>query len=74
MPSAKVTVPGIVKMKTKGQKIAALTAYDATFAALVDQAGIDLILVGDSAGMVIAGEQDTISITLDDMVRMTSWV
>ncbi|MFH0881477.1 MAG: 3-methyl-2-oxobutanoate hydroxymethyltransferase [bacterium] len=67
----KVTVPNILAMKQRGEKIAALTAYDATFAAVEDAAGLDLILVGDSAGMVIKGEPDTISITLDEMIFLT---
>jgi 3-methyl-2-oxobutanoate hydroxymethyltransferase len=67
----KVTVPDLVAMKQRGEKIAALTAYDATFAAIEDAAGLDLILVGDSAGMVVKGEPDTISIDLDEMVFLT---
>ncbi len=70
----KVTIPRILKMKKEGKKIAALTAYDATMAAIEDEAGMDIILVGDSAGMVIAGDADTISISLDEMVYMTKWV
>ncbi len=72
--SNKVTVPGIMSMKKNGDKIVALTAYDATFAQLEDEAGIDLVLVGDSAGMVIAGQNDTISITLDEMILLTKYV
>ncbi|HEB84351.1 MAG TPA: 3-methyl-2-oxobutanoate hydroxymethyltransferase, partial [Bacteroidetes bacterium] len=67
----KITVPGIRAMKREGRKIAALTAYDASFAALEDAAGIDIILVGDSAGMVIAGDPNTLSVTLDEMVFLT---
>jgi len=69
--SKKVTVPDLLAMKSRGEKIAALTAYDATFAAFEDAAGLDVILVGDSAGMVVKGEADTISITLDEMVFLT---
>ncbi len=67
----KVTVPWLVRMKQKGLRIAALTAYDFTFAAIEDSAGLDVILVGDSAGMVIAGNKDTLPVTLDEMVFMT---
>ncbi len=70
----KITVPGIRAMKREGRKIAALTAYDASFAALEDAAGIDIILVGDSAGMVIAGDPNTLSVTLDEMVFLTKSV
>ena len=58
----------IQAMKTAGQPITMLTAYDATFAHLIDQAGVEMILVGDSLGMVIQGQQNTISVTLDDMI------
>lgn len=67
----KITAPRLIEMKREGIPIAALTAYDATFAAIEDKAGLDLILVGDSAGMVIAGRPDTISITLDEMIFLT---
>lgn len=62
------------KIKQSGQKIAALTAYDYPTARLVDEAGIDLILVGDSLGMVVLGYPDTTSVTLDDMIRHTGAV
>ncbi len=66
-PRTKVTVPEIAAMKAAGTKIAMLTAYDATFARLVDDAGVDMILVGDSAGMVIAGAGTTLAVDLDEM-------
>lgn len=62
-----VTVADLARMKTEGEKIACLTAYDASFAALEDRAGVDAILVGDSLGMVIQGEQTTVPVTVDDM-------
>ncbi len=64
----KVTVPELARMKALGNKIAMITAYDATFARLVDLAGVDMILVGDSLGMVVQGEANTIPVGLDDMV------
>ena len=65
---SKVTVPGIAAMKAAGTRIAMITAYDATFARLVDEAGVDMILVGDSAGMVVHGRDNTIGVELHDMV------
>ncbi|HEX4981302.1 MAG TPA: 3-methyl-2-oxobutanoate hydroxymethyltransferase [Ilumatobacteraceae bacterium] len=64
---AKVTVPSIGQMKLAGERIAMITAYDATFARIVDDAGVDMILVGDSVGMVVQGEANTIPVTLDEM-------
>ena len=66
-PRTKVTVPEIAAMKAAETKIAMITAYDATFARLVDDAGVDTILVGDSAGMVIAGGSTTLAVDLDEM-------
>lgn len=60
--------------KSAGHKIAALTAYDYPTARLLDEAGLDLILVGDSLGMVVLGYPDTTSVTLDDMLRHTGAV
>lgn len=62
------TVIDLQKMKANNEKIAMITAYDATMAKLVDAGGIDMVLVGDSVGMVIQGMEDTLSVTLDDMV------
>ena len=60
--------------KKEGRKVAALTAYDYPTARLVDEAGADLILVGDSLGMVVLGHPDTTAVTLDDMIRHTGAV
>jgi 3-methyl-2-oxobutanoate hydroxymethyltransferase len=68
---SKVRVPDLLEMKHAGRKIAMLTAYDATMARLIDAAGIDVILVGDSLGMVIMGEETTVGVTLDAMVHHT---
>jgi 3-methyl-2-oxobutanoate hydroxymethyltransferase len=65
---SKVTVHTLRKMKAEARKIAMLTAYDATFSRLVDQAGVDIILVGDSAGMVVAGQGNTLPVTMDEMI------
>src|SRR6266404_193782 len=64
-------VPDLIAMKANGEKITVLTAYDATMAALLDQSGIDVLLVGDSLGMVILGGEDTLEVGMDDMVRHT---
>ncbi|MEP6694120.1 MAG: 3-methyl-2-oxobutanoate hydroxymethyltransferase [Chloroflexota bacterium] len=65
----KVTVPDVVAMKRDGKRITMMTAYDAAFARLVEAAGIDIILVGDSLGMVVLGYPNTVPVTMDDMVR-----
>ena len=64
----RVSTKTLINMKAKGEKIAMLTAYDYTFARLVDGAGIDVILVGDSASNVMAGHETTLPITLDQMI------
>lgn len=61
----------IADMKPARQKIACLTAYDASFARLLEQAGMDVVLVGDSLGMVLQGEADTLKVTMDDMIYHT---
>src|SRR3954454_13690003 len=63
----KLTVPAIAAMKASGSKIAMITAYDATFATIVDAAGVDMILVGDSVATVVQGEHTTIPVSLDEM-------
>lgn len=67
----RVRVKDLKERKQRGEKIAMLTAYDATFARLLEKAGIEVILVGDSLGMVIMGEETTIPVTLDAMVHHT---
>ncbi len=64
----RITVNTLLKMKTSGEKIAMLTAYDYSMARIVDEAGIDVILVGDSASNVMAGHETTLPITLDQMI------
>ncbi len=70
----KVTVPEIVKAKATGRPIVALTAYDYPFARIADEAGVDLILVGDSLGMVVQGFDTTLPVTMDEMVYHTRMV
>ncbi|QXP84481.1 3-methyl-2-oxobutanoate hydroxymethyltransferase [Methylococcus sp. ANG] len=69
-----VTLPSLLAMKRRGEKIASLTAYDASAASLQDEAGIEVILVGDSLGNVIQGQPTTLSVTLDHMVYHTACV
>ena len=64
----KVTTHRLFEMKQRGEKISMLTSYDFSMAKLVDEAGVDVILVGDSASNVIAGNQTTLPITLDQMI------
>src|SRR5512142_3468477 len=73
-PPKKLTIPEIVAMKRDGKRITMMTAYDVAFARLVDKAGIDVLLVGDSAGMVMLGYPNTVPVTVDDMVRMSASV
>jgi 3-methyl-2-oxobutanoate hydroxymethyltransferase len=63
----RTTVSSLQKMAVEGQKIAMLTCYDASFAALMDEAGVDVLLVGDSLGMVIQGEDSTLPVTMEQM-------
>jgi 3-methyl-2-oxobutanoate hydroxymethyltransferase len=70
-PFAKVTMPALSKMKRQGRLISALTAYDYSSARLVDEAGIDLVLVGDSLAMVVLGHENTMAITVDEMLHHT---
>ena len=64
----KITIPDIIQMKQDGRRITALTAYDFPFARLVDGGGVDIILVGDSAGVVFAGHDNTLPVTMDEML------
>ena len=66
-----ITVQDLQAKKDKGERIAALTAYDYTSAEIVDAAGIPLILVGDSLGMVVLGHETTIPVTLEEMMHHT---
>ena len=70
----KRTAPSIQAMKAAGEKIAALTAYDFVTARLLDEAGVDVLLVGDSAAMVVLGYENTLPVTLDAMLVLTAAV
>jgi 3-methyl-2-oxobutanoate hydroxymethyltransferase len=67
----KVTMPALAEMKRQGKPISALTAYDYATARLVDETGIDLILVGDSLAMVVLGHENTLAVTVDEMLHHT---
>ena len=70
----RVTTNTLQKMKAAGEKISMLTAYDFSFAKIIDSAGIDIILVGDSASNVMAGHETTLPITLEHMIYHASSV
>lgn len=74
MNSEKITAPSLMDMKARGEKISVLTAYDYAWGRLIDEAGIDIALVGDSLGMVVLGYENTLQVTMDDMVRHTAAV
>jgi 3-methyl-2-oxobutanoate hydroxymethyltransferase len=65
----KLTIQDIITMKKNGERISMLTAYDASFAGLIDAAGIDMVLVGDSLGMVLLGYNSTIPVTMEEMLH-----
>ena len=65
----KLTIQDIISMKKNGERISMLTAYDASFAGLIDAAGIDMVLVGDSLGMVLLGYNSTIPVTMEEMLH-----
>ncbi|MEW6245413.1 MAG: 3-methyl-2-oxobutanoate hydroxymethyltransferase [Nitrospirota bacterium] len=69
-----MTVPEFQKRKREGRKLIVVTAYDALFARIIEQAGIDVLLVGDSLGVVVQGNKDTLSVTMDDMLYHTKLV
>ncbi|UOA09246.1 3-methyl-2-oxobutanoate hydroxymethyltransferase [Methylobacter sp. S3L5C] len=69
-----LTVNDLLAMKQRGEKISCLTAYDAGFSTLIDKVGVDMMLVGDSLGMVIQGHETTLSVTIRDMVYHTRCV
>ena len=70
----KVTINDFLKKKSEGQKITMLTAYDYPFAKIVDESGVDAILVGDSVAMVVQGIENTLPVTMDEMIYHTKMV
>jgi len=74
MERKKVTIPALMKMKQRAQKITFVTAYDYPMAVLADQAGVDIILVGDSVGMVMLGYPSTLPVTMSEMIHHTKAV
>src|SRR5262245_24905444 len=74
MERKKVTVPDVLRMKTAGERLTMVTAYDHAFARLLDEAGVEMLLVGDSLGMVVQGLPTTLPVTLDDIVYHTRMV
>jgi 3-methyl-2-oxobutanoate hydroxymethyltransferase len=67
----KITVPHIVKMKQRGEKITCLTAYDYATARILDEAGVEMLLVGDSLGCVVQGNSNTLAVTMEEMIYHT---
>ncbi|MEW6244035.1 MAG: 3-methyl-2-oxobutanoate hydroxymethyltransferase [Bacillota bacterium] len=74
MAKVKATIPGLLKAKKEGQKIRMVTAYDYPTAVIIDQTDIELILVGDSLGMVMLGYEGTVPVTMDEMIHHTKAV
>ena len=74
MERKKLTIPDVLQRKSEGKKISMLTAYDFPLASFIDKAGIDIILVGDSLGMVVLGYENTIPVTMEDMLHHTKAV
>src|SRR3954454_17620605 len=72
--SPAVTLPDFQRWKQQGKKISVLTAYDFTMARLLDAAGVDCLLVGDTLGMVVQGHETTLPVTLDQMIYHTEMV
>jgi 3-methyl-2-oxobutanoate hydroxymethyltransferase len=70
----RVTVPDVLRMKAAGERITMVTAYDHAFARLLDEAGVEILLVGDSLGMVVQGHENTLPVTLDEMIYHTRMV
>jgi len=71
VPITKVTMPALQEMKRQGKPISALTAYDYPTSRLADEAGIDMVLVGDSLAMVVLGHENTLAVTVDEMLHHT---
>src|SRR5690606_10192668 len=70
----KISAPTVRAAKRSGERLSVVTAYDATFARLLDEAGVDVLLVGDSLGMVVQGQPNTLSVTVDEVIYHTKAV
>ena len=73
-PGGNITLTTLLDIKSRGEKFACLTAYDACFASILSDAGVEVLLVGDSLGMVLQGHDSTLPVTMDDMIYHTSCV
>ena len=73
-PKGKLPLPELAEMKRRGEKIVMVTAYDAPGARFAEDAGVDVILVGDTAAMVVLGHQGTTPVTMDEMIFLTRTV
>ena len=71
MSDSKITITSLMKMKQEGKKIVVLTSYDASFTRVLEDAGVDVVLIGDSLGMVIQGQESTLPVHVEDMVYHT---
>ncbi len=71
---SKITVTSLLKMKQEGKKIVMLTSYDYLYAKIADEAGVDVLLIGDSLAMVVQGKENTLPVTMDEMVSHTEMV
>ena len=69
-----VTIPSLLAMKERGEKITMLTAYDASFASMMDTCGVEMLLIGDSLGMVCQGHNSTLPVTIEDVAYHTACV
>ena len=74
MADKKITIQSLMRAKSEGRRISMLTAYDYTTACLLEEAGVDTVLVGDSLGMVMLGYENTLKVTMDDMIHHTKAV
>src|SRR6185503_4323688 len=71
---SRINLPRLQRMRSEGSRIAMLTCYDASFAALLEDAGVECLLIGDSLGMVLQGHDSTLPVTIDDMAYHTASV
>ena len=71
MSAPSITVRHLLEMKAEGHKISVLTSYDASFTRLMEEAGVEVLLVGDSLGMAVQGQESTLPVTLDEMIYHT---